>query len=81
MPRLYHRSPKYSLHKRNRQATVSLHGKRVYLGPYGSPESHVKYQEILKAWQAERDKVQPLEAWGGLLNFSKSLLELRLRSI
>lgn len=56
MPRLYHRPPKYSLHKGTKQATVSLRGNRVYLGPYGSPESHAKYQELLKQWQAERNK-------------------------
>ena len=56
MPRLYHRPPKYCLHKGTRQATVSIRGKRIYLGPFGSPESHAKYQEILRNWQTERDK-------------------------
>ena len=56
MPRLYHRPPKYSLHKGTKQAPVSLRGERIYLGPYGSPESHEKYQELLKKWHAERDE-------------------------
>lgn len=64
MPRLYHRPPKYCLHKGTKQATVSLHGERVYLGPYGSPESHFKYQELLRKWHAERDKQQSA---GGLV--------------
>ena len=61
MPRLYHRPPKYSLHKGTKQATVSLQGKRVYLGPFGSPESHKKYQEVLRQWQALRDQAPPVE--------------------
>jgi integrase len=56
MPRLFHRPPKYCLHKGTKQATVSLHGKRIYLGPYGSPESHKNYQELLRRWQAERGR-------------------------
>ena len=59
MPRLFHRPPKYCLHKGTKQATVSLHGKRIYLGPYGSRESHQRYQEILKRWEAERDQHSP----------------------
>lgn len=55
MPRLYHRPPKYCLHKGTKQATVSIGGKRIYLGPYGSPQSHRKYQEILERWNQERD--------------------------
>ena len=58
MPRLYHRPPKYCLHKGTKQATVSIHGTRLYLGPFGSPESHAKYQELLKQWQASRDRQQ-----------------------
>lgn len=54
MPRLYHRPPKYCLHKGTKQATVSINGKRVYLGPYGSKRSHQNYQELLKNWQSER---------------------------
>ena len=57
MPRLYHRPPKYSHHQGTNQATVSLRGKRIYLGPYGSPQSLEKYQQVLKQWQAERDNV------------------------
>lgn len=58
MPRLYHRPPKYCLHKGTMQATVSLHGERIYLGPHGSPKSHAEYQKVLLRWQSERDAVQ-----------------------
>ena len=58
MPRLFHRPPKYRLHKGTKQAVVSLNGRRIYLGPYGSERSHQKYQEVLKQWQAERQKAK-----------------------
>lgn len=54
MPRLFHRPPKYALHKGTKQAVVSIGGKRVYLGPYGSKRSHLKYQELIKQWQEDR---------------------------
>jgi integrase len=64
MPRLYHRPPKYCLHKATRQATVSLNGKRIYLGPYGSPKSHSAYQKVLQDWHNGRDGAvkPPVEA-------------------
>lgn len=34
---------------------MSIAGKRVYLGPYGSPQSHRKYQELLQKWFQQRD--------------------------
>ena len=58
MPRLFHRPPKYRLHKSTNQAIVSLAGKRIYLGPYGSARSHQKYQEVIQAWQAARHERQ-----------------------
>jgi integrase len=59
MPRLFHRPPKYRLHKSTKQAVVSFLGKTVFLGPYGSPKSHERYQRILQEWQEKR---QPVEA-------------------
>ena len=54
MPRLYHRPPRYRLHKSTKQAIVSFNGRRIYLGPYGSAKSHQGYQEILTQWQSGR---------------------------
>jgi integrase len=39
--------PKYALHKATGQARVRINGKSVYLGPYGSEESHRRYDEIV----------------------------------
>jgi integrase len=54
MPRLFHRPPKYRFHKTTKQRVVSLFGKHIYLGPYGSRKSHQRYQEILKQWEKAR---------------------------
>jgi integrase len=54
MPRLFHRPPKYSHHRGTNQAVVSVNGRRVYLGPYGSASSHEKYRAILQEWQRLR---------------------------
>ncbi|MEM9644583.1 MAG: site-specific integrase, partial [Planctomycetota bacterium] len=56
MPRLFHRPPKYCLHKGTKQATVSLFGKRIYLGPYGSRRSHEAYQQVLRRWHDAKDQ-------------------------
>lgn len=39
--------PKYALHKATGQARVRINGKSIYLGPYGSEESHRRYDEIV----------------------------------
>lgn len=54
MPRLFNRPPKYRLHKTTNQAVVSYFGRHIYLGPYGSPKSHKRYQEVLTKWRKER---------------------------
>lgn len=54
MPRLFHRPPKYGLHKGTKQAIVCQNGKIIYLGPYGSEKSHQRYQEFLEQWYLER---------------------------
>ena len=40
--------PTYSLHKASGNARVWLAGRNFYLGPYDSPESRLKYAELLK---------------------------------
>ena len=48
------RRPVYGLHKATGQARTTFNGKRVYLGPHGSPESLHKFDEILARWEAAR---------------------------
>ena len=54
MPRLFHKPPKYRLHNSTKQAVVSFRGEVIFLGPYGSRQSHAKYQDVLKLWHADR---------------------------
>ena len=51
MPRLSVKAPKYRLHKPSGQAVVTLNGRDVYLGAYGSPESKARYNQLVAGWQ------------------------------
>lgn len=44
------RIPAYCYHKGKKQAYVRLSGDFVYLGEYGSPESHAAYQRVVAEW-------------------------------
>ena len=52
MPRLINKVPAHRLHWRSGQAVVALHGKDVYLGRYGCPESHQRYNNVIAEWLA-----------------------------
>lgn len=54
MPKLLKRPPKYRLHKSTGQAVVSLCGKVIQLGPFGSPRSHERYQQEIERWRSLR---------------------------
>lgn len=54
MPRKPGKVPAYSLHKASGQAVVRLDLVDHYLGPYGSPESHERYQRAVAVWSANR---------------------------
>ena len=56
MRRLFHRPPAYRLHKTTEQAVVRSLGKHVYLGPYGSQKSLVRYQQLLRDWEQQRHR-------------------------
>lgn len=51
MPKLVTRPPKYRLHKSTGQAVVSVFGKVIQLGPFGSPRSHERYQQEIARWR------------------------------
>ena len=40
-------SPSYRLHSPSGQAIVTVAGRTIYLGRYGSPESHESYERVL----------------------------------
>ena len=46
--------PSYCLHKASGRAVVRLGGRDVYLGEYGSPESHEEYERVIAEWRSGR---------------------------
>jgi hypothetical protein len=57
MPKLVNRPPIYSKFKK--YAVTFHNGKRVYLGLYGSPESHAAYARFLAERRLNPDLVLP----------------------
>jgi integrase len=47
------RIPSYRLHKPSGQAIVVIRGKTLYLGRFGSLESHAEYNRIIAEWVAQ----------------------------
>lgn len=57
------RKPIYGLHAARNLARTTVNGKRVYLGPYDSPESKAAFNRILAEWEAahaERSTAAPV---------------------
>ena len=56
--------PSYRLHRPTGQAVVTLDGRDRYLGRFGSPESHEKYERLIKVWRARQEQAgaSPAEA-------------------
>src|SRR5690242_9183465 len=57
--------PAYRLHKPSQRAVVTLSGKDVYLGRYGTEESRAEYDRAIAEWlakgrpQVEADRSDP----------------------
>jgi len=56
MPKLQNRPPSYRHHRRSGQAVVTVHGRDVYLGAFGSPESKAAYGRAIADWAARSDE-------------------------
>jgi len=52
MPCLKYKLPSYCHHKASGQAVVTIDGRDVYLGQYGSRESKTKYKQYMARWLA-----------------------------
>jgi len=56
MPRFTDRflspTPKYREHRASGQAVVTLYGRDVYLGPYGTKASRIEYDRLIGEWLA-----------------------------
>src|SRR5262245_7971770 len=51
--------PSYRLHKSDGRAVVTLNGTDVYLGNYGSPQSHQHYARLIAEWEAAGRQLRP----------------------
>jgi integrase len=72
------RLPGYRLHRASGNARVTLGGRDVYLGQYGSPESKSEYQRVLAEWLATG--CRPLPSPGHSLTVIE-LLDFYLRDL
>jgi integrase len=52
-------TPKYRLHKKSRQAVVTLNGKDFYLGPHGTKTSKAEYDRVVAEWLAAGRTLTP----------------------
>ena len=59
MPRLKHRMPSYRLHRASGQAVVTLNGKDIYLGEYGTQESKATYDRLIGEWAGSNRQFPP----------------------
>lgn len=59
MPKL--NKPAYLRHKATGQARCRINGKDLYLGPYGSPQSREKYEELVSEWFARNGDTARLD--------------------
>src|SRR4051794_78492 len=65
MPRLAHRHPAYRLHRASGQAVVTLDRHTVYLGPFDTPASRRKYDQVIGQWLAGGRRWNPAPAASG----------------
>jgi integrase len=54
MPRKPGKVPSYCHHRASGRAVVRIDGKDLYLGAYGSPESHEEYERLIAEWRVRR---------------------------
>lgn len=47
--------PAYCHHKASGRAVVRIDGRDVYLGPFGSPESHRRYEAVILEWRSRSE--------------------------
>jgi hypothetical protein len=52
MPRRTRSNPRYCHFRPRNLAYVKICGKRIYLGPFNSPESRAEYDRVIAQWLA-----------------------------
>ncbi len=73
------RPPAYRLHKARQCAVVTINGHNIYLGAYGSPQSHERYARLIAEWQAQHGQSLLVEAATASPTPSLAINELILR--
>jgi hypothetical protein len=66
MPRLTRSNPSYRKHKASGQAVVTINGRDVYLGPYGSRVSRDGYDRVIGEWLTNGRRPAPDAQTGDL---------------
>src|SRR6516164_4472998 len=61
------RVPSYRHHKPSGRAVVTLNGRDIYLGPWGSEESKAEYARKIAEWTARGRQAPPPEKEQGVL--------------
>lgn len=67
------RTPSYRHHKPSNQAVVTLDGRDIYLGRYGSPDSRAEFDRLLAEWLANGRRL-PAPASGSDLTVNELVL-------
>jgi integrase len=57
MPRLTNSNPRYCRHRASGQAVVTIEGRDIYLGPYGTKASKSEYDRIIGEWLANGRRI------------------------
>ena len=58
--------PAYRLHKPSGQARVIIHGKHLYLGKYGTPESQEEYARLIAELTSRSGSVEAASSETGI---------------
>ncbi len=76
MPVITSRTPSYRNHKPSGQAVVTLDGRDVYLGRYGTAESRAEYDRMITEWLINGRRLSaPSSGPGGDLTVNEMLLD------
>ena len=78
MPRKAGKVPSYCHHKASGQAVVRIDDQDFYLGLYGSPESHERYERRLAEWRSGQTKKRDQQAANGLVQVDLTVNKLML---
>ena len=66
MPRVSCQVPRYRKHKPTGQGVVTLEGRDIYLGVYGTAKSQAEYQRVIAEWLANGRRL-PVDSTGLLV--------------